>query len=97
MQRAALIALLGAMCFANDAPKPVCNARNQGRFWPEEANFSQAAARQLYQRGELEMCSLVVWKYRWEHISVNVRDLAKARHPLTSESRQAGAEESIGK
>lgn len=93
MKYAACLALFGALCFAEEARKPVCNARNQGRFWPEEANFSQDAARRLAQRGELEMCSLAVWKYRWEQISVNVRDLAKAR-PLTSESTKAVAEES---
>jgi hypothetical protein len=88
MKYVVLLALFGAMGVAEQGRKPVCNARNRGRFWPEEANFSQDVARQLYQRGELEMCSLVVWKYKWEHISVNVRDLAKATHPLTSESRR---------
>lgn len=80
MKRFAFIALFGAMCLAEETRRPVCNARNQGQFWPAEANSSQEAARQLAQRGELEMCSLVVWKYRWEHISVNVRSLAKAKH-----------------
>lgn len=93
MKYVTLMTLFGAMCFAEDARKPVCNAQSQGQFWPEEANFSKDTARQLYQRGELEMCTLAVWKYRWEHISVNVRDLAKGRHPLTAESRKAGAEE----
>jgi hypothetical protein len=94
MRYVASIILFGAMCFAEQARKPVCNASNQGQFWPEEANTSRDAARQLYQRGELEMCSLAVWKYKWEHISVNVRDLAKARRPSTSEPRKTGAEES---
>lgn len=93
MKYVALVALFGAICFAGQARKPVCNARNQGQFWPVEANFSQDAARQLCQRGELEMCALVVWKYEWQRISVNVRDMAKGRRPLTSASRHAGAEE----
>ena len=84
MKYVAFIALLGAMCFAGEARKPVCHAANRGQFWPEEANASRAAARQLYQSGQLEMCSLVVWKYKWERLSVNVRDLVK-KHPSTSE------------
>ena len=93
MKCLALIVLFGAMCFAGPTRKPVCNARSLGQFWPGKANFSRDAARRLYQSGELEMCSLAVWKYRWEHISVNVHDLAKGRHRLTSESRKAGADE----
>ena len=94
MRYLATLILFGAICFAGVARKPVCNARNQGQFWPQEANFSHDAARQLYQRGELEMCSLVVWKYRWEHLSVNARDLARGKHASTSESGKAAAEES---
>jgi hypothetical protein len=83
------------MCFAVEARKPACNARNQGRFWPEETNSNKDAARQLYQSGELEMCSVTVWSYRWKHVSVNVRDLAKGKHSLASESRKPDAEEEI--
>jgi len=84
MRYMALIALSWVMCCAGQTRKPVCNASNHGQFWPVEANTSHDALRELYQRGELEMCSLVVWRHRWEHISVNVHDLAKGRHPLTS-------------
>ena len=64
MKHAAFLALCGAMCFAEEARKPACNARNQGRLWPAEASVSQDAARRLFQRGELEMCRLAVWKYK---------------------------------
>jgi hypothetical protein len=87
MKYMALITLFGAMSFAGQEGKPPCNAKIQGQFWPEQANWDREAARQLYQTGELEMCSMAVWKYRWEHISVNIRDLAKGRHSATSESR----------
>ena len=94
MKYLALVVLFGVMCPASDqAPKPACNAKNQGQFWPEKANSDHAAARLLYQRGELEMCSLVVWKYRWEHISVNARDVAKQSHPFASESGKKAAEQ----
>jgi len=94
MKWVAFIALCGVMCFAEEARKPVCNAQNRGQFWPAEANFSKDAARLFYQRGELEMCSQAVWKYRWERMSVNVRDLGKGRQPLASESRKTGNPES---
>ena len=81
VMNAAFVALWAALCFGGQVDKPVCNAKNRGQFWPREANLSKDAARQLYQRGELEMCSLSVWKYKWEHLSVNVRDLAKGKHP----------------
>jgi hypothetical protein len=94
MKYAALIVLFGVLCSAAEqTPKPACDARNQGQFWPAEANSDHAAARLLYQRGELEMCSLVVWKYKWEHISVNARNAAKEGHPFASESERAAAKE----
>jgi|SRR5450631_3468820 hypothetical protein len=96
MRYVALLILFGVACSAGDARKPVCNARKQGQFWPEEANFDHDAARQLYQRGELEMCSLAVWKYKWEHMSVNVRDLTQRRRPLASELGKVGVEENRG-
>lgn len=77
---ALLGALFGAMCFAGEARKPVCSSRNRGQFWPQEANFSQDAARQLFQSGQLEMCSLAGCKYRWMRMSVNARDLVKGRN-----------------
>jgi hypothetical protein len=89
MKYMALLSLFGAMSFAGQDGKPTCNAKLQGQFWPEQANWDREAARQLYQTGELEMCSMVIWKYRWEHISVNVRDLGKGRHTVASESRAA--------
>jgi hypothetical protein len=81
MKYLGLFAILAAGCFAQEARKPVCNARNRGQFWPAEANVSQDAARQLFQSGELEMCSLATWRYRWDRLSVNVHHLAPAKHP----------------
>jgi hypothetical protein len=86
MKYMALITLFGAMSFAGQDGKPACNAKLQGHFWPEQANWDREAARQLYQTGELEMCSMAMWRYRWKHISVNVRDLAKGHHTGASES-----------
>jgi hypothetical protein len=77
------------MCFAGQAPKPACNARSQGQFWPPEANVSKDAVWRLYQQGNLEMCSLGVWKYKWERLSVNIRDLAKAKRPAARNAAPA--------
>ena len=75
----AAILLLSAMSTGEDARRPACNAANQGRFWPEEANASARAARQLYQNGELLMCSQALWKYKWERLSVNAHKQAKPK------------------
>jgi hypothetical protein len=96
MKYIALFSVFGAMSLAQHADKPACNAKIQGQFWPQEANSDRFAARKLYQSGELEMCSIDVWKYRWEHISVNIRGLEKRRRSVTSgsvtsESRSEGA------
>jgi hypothetical protein len=94
MKYAAFAFLCGVLCSAAEVAKPVCDARSQGQLWPEEANSSRDARQQLYESGELEMCSLVVWKYKWEHISVNVRDLGKSKHSQISKSEKAGGYES---
>ncbi len=94
MKRVALIALFGTICLAEQTGRPACTARNQGQLWPDEANFRRDAARQLYQRGELEMCSMAVWKYKWQQISVNVRNLTKTKRPSAPESGSGGAGES---
>jgi hypothetical protein len=92
MKHLALLVLFGVVCPAADrTPKPACNAKNQGQFWPEEANSDHSAARLHYQRGDLEMCTLAVWKYKWQHISVNARDVAKESHPVASEPGKKAA------
>ena len=93
MKYAALLVLSAASCFAGQAHKPVCDASSRGQLWPEEANASQAAARESFQRGDLEICSLAAKKYRWERLSVNVRDLAAAKRPAASASRKSAPKE----
>lgn len=93
MKRVALLALFAVIGLDGEPRKPACTARNQGQFWPAEANASPSAARQSVQRGDLEICSLAVWKYRWERLSVNVRDMAKGEHPANSKPRKDGNEE----
>lgn len=73
MRFAVLLALAGVLSFAQDSSRPACNRDRHGHLWPEEANASHEVARQFYQSGELEMCSLVVWRYKWEHLSINVQ------------------------
>jgi hypothetical protein len=60
--------------------KPACKAGNNGEFWPREANGNHAAFQQFYQSGELQMCTLVVWKYKWQYLSVNIHDKDHTRH-----------------
>jgi hypothetical protein len=78
---------------AQEPQKPVCDAKSQGQFWPQEANSSQDAVRRFSQSGELEMCSAAGRKYAWKRLSVNVHDLAKGKHPAPPEPKKAdGAE-----
>jgi hypothetical protein len=79
--------VFGALCFAGDGQKPACNAAHQGMFWPEEANTSQEAQQKLTRSGELEMCSRTPWKYRWQHLSVNIKAL-EAKHPAPKTGEQ---------
>jgi|HubBroStandDraft_5_1064220.scaffolds.fasta_scaffold170522_1 hypothetical protein len=89
MKYVALVVLAGAVCFAEQpqervlSPKPVCNAANKGNLWPDAANSSPDAGLALFERGELERCTLVHvtfgMKYKWERLSVNARELAKEK------------------
>jgi hypothetical protein len=61
--------LMLACGWAQEPPKPRCNAQQRGRLWPEGAARSTC--------GQIEICTLSVWKYRWEPITVHVSQLAK--------------------
>ena len=50
------------------APKPVCNAQNRGRLWPEKAGRHTAGA-------PIELCSMHFLKYRWQKLTVDVSEL----------------------
>jgi hypothetical protein len=91
MKAALLIAFFAAICLAQETAKPVCNAKTQGQFWPTEANSSPEAARRYTQSGELEMCARGVWKYKWEHLSINVHALAKSKQAATPEAKPTDA------
>ncbi len=89
MKYVALVVLAGAFCFAEQPQeplsisKPVCNAANKGNLWPEEANSNREAGLALFERGELERCTLVHatfgMKYKWQRLSINARELAKEK------------------
>ena len=89
---ATVTVLIGALGLAGSNQKPACNTETLGQFWPSEANVNRDVARRLYQRGELEMCSLSVWKYKWERVSVSVHDLRRNAH-AARETRKAADEE----
>ena len=58
-----------AYCFAQQPEKPPCNAQNRGKLWPE-GNARTACT-------GIEMCTMNVWKYRWEPVTLSVSRLAK--------------------
>lgn len=68
------------MACAESSEKPACKASNNGEFWPQQANASREAFQQFVQNGELQICTLVVWKYKWEYLTVNVHDMGHNQH-----------------
>ncbi|HEY4364413.1 MAG TPA: hypothetical protein VGN17_25840 [Bryobacteraceae bacterium] len=94
MKFAVLAALLAALCFAEEPQKPACDASHRGQLWPQEANLDSQAARESFQTGELEICAANNRKFRWEHLSVNVHDLAKPKHPPASDAKKPDSRES---
>jgi hypothetical protein len=69
-------------CFAQQPDKPVCNKKNQGALWPAPGEADACHP--------VEMCSLDVWKYRWEPVTVDVSQLAKdrKRRPACTDGQQ---------
>jgi hypothetical protein len=85
MKVAASLFLSAALACAAPNEKPACKAGNNGQFWPPEANSGHAAFQHFAQSGELQICTLVVWKYQWEFLTVNVH--AKTHKPATASKK----------
>jgi hypothetical protein len=81
MLKLAIVLIFGcALSFAaSDSDRPVCNKKNVGELWPPEAKTDRVAFWRFSQSGELEVCSRGTWHYRWQGLTVNVRDLAAPR------------------
>jgi hypothetical protein len=63
--------LIVSCCCAQNPPsleKPVCNARNRGKLWPEKAARHTAAV-------PIELCSVHFLHYRWQQLTVDVSHL----------------------
>jgi len=74
--------------------KAACNAAMRGKFWPEAANNDPQMARKLSQCGSLELCTISNWRYKWRPVTVNVRQLGKARQEPSAECTALMAEHS---
>lgn len=74
-----LLLLMVPASFAEDQTKPKCNKQVHGRFWPDEANQDPKLAQTLAKTGELELCVIRRWRYRWEPMTVRLRDLLDKR------------------
>ncbi len=77
MKLTAVLSLLCALAWADDTPKPACNAKTLGQFWPAEANADRDANRRLAQQGDLQICSYGKWKYGWKTMSVSILELSR--------------------
>jgi hypothetical protein len=82
------VILLSVPCLADEPRKPRCNAQNQGRLWPEEANSDYSFRQRAAQAGELEMCARGLWRYGWEALTVHVNRLRKEQSRPNSASRR---------
>jgi len=71
----ACVVLLAASGFAAAEEKPSCNKSRVGQFWPAEANDSPLKATQFARSGDLEVCALKGWHYRWTQPSVSIEQL----------------------
>jgi hypothetical protein len=77
MKLTAVLSLFCGLACADDTPKPACNAKTLGQFWPPEANADRDANRRLAQQGDLQICTYGKWKYGWKAMSVSVRELSR--------------------
>ena len=55
------------------ADKPLCSKKMEGQMWPTVANENQRALLMLARAGTLEMCLPWTWGYKWERLTVNIR------------------------
>jgi hypothetical protein len=87
VKRIILCLVMAAGCLAKDPEavrKPACKAPIHGQFWPDAANTDGRAAQQLAKCGALEICAHAGWKYKWQSVAVNVRQLGKAPQEPTA-------------
>ena len=80
MKRIIFCLWIAAGCLAKEpeaTQRPACHAAIHGRFWPEAANTDGIAARKLAQCGALDICTTTGWRYKWQPVTVNVRQLGK--------------------
>jgi hypothetical protein len=56
--------------WGRDAEKPRCDAQHRGELWPADVRHGEGAQ---------QMCTLDVWRYRWEPVTVSVSQLGKER------------------
>ena len=98
LQAFSIFVALAATTVAEDDRRPVCDAQNVGRMWPDEANYDPAALNRLARCGQLSICRRGVWHYRWYAPVVRVdqlRDGAAAKNigvceqpPATEQSKR---------
>ncbi len=61
--------VLAGYILAADAQKPACTQATQGQVWIERAEHGAPV--------RAEVCTLQVWRYRWEPATVHVTELPK--------------------
>jgi len=82
-----LLAAVSTLCLAADASRPVCNAQNYGRMWPDAANHNPKMLTKLSQCGDLQICTRPGFRYRWEALTVRVDQLGRGKQKLATPAR----------
>jgi hypothetical protein len=97
VKRTILCGLIAVSVLAKEqepSRRPACKAAIHGQFWPAAANTDGRTARTLAQCGALEICTTTGWKYKWQPVTVNVRQMGKT--PLEPTPACAAAIEEFG-
>ncbi len=82
-----LLAISATNLLAGEKERPVCNARQVGKFWPAAANEDKAVVERLVRCGGLEMCTRTgAWHYRWQTLSISVAQLRSVHKSSTPPS-----------
>ena len=63
-----------------------CSAKQDGQFWPKDANSDPAEAKAALACGALQICQRVDWRHRWEQVGVPFWQLAGEPAPARCKS-----------
>ncbi len=75
--------------WAEEPPKPRCDALQRGRLWPESETRGT--------RRQIEICTLNVWKYQWQQLTVDISELGKGSKDRRKTEPEDGGRQSAAR